>query len=368
VTTIRRVADVAGVSTATVSHVINGTRTVSAPLRARVLDAMVQLDYRHDVIARSLRRRETLTLGLIVPSVEIPFFAHLAGGIESAANSAGYSVILGNSGWSLERDLDYLNNLLARRVDGLLCISLTLAAEHIAQVVKRTPVVIFERTMPGIELDTVEIDNFQGTYDATRHLLTLGHRRIGCITGIAGSSLTNERLRGYRQALERAGIAVDDDLERTGDYTAAAGVHHARALLALPEPPSAVFAFNDLMAMGVMQAAYELGLRVPDDLAVMGFDGVALSEHTCPPLSTVAQPIDQMSQAAITLLLNRISGGGPAAARLEIIQPKLIVRASTVGYQPGMRDDRRRSATISIQAKMEQELRLERTGVPNHRP
>ena len=183
--TIRKVADLAGVSTATVSHVINDTRAVSAPLTARVLNAMEQLDYQPDIIARSLRRRETLTLGLIVPSIEIPFFARVAAGVEAAANDVGYSVILCNTGWSLSREVHYLNNLLARRVDGLLCISLAMSAEHIAPVLRRrTPVVVFERTMPGVEVDAVEIDNVQGAFDATAHLLDLGHRRIGCITGL----------------------------------------------------------------------------------------------------------------------------------------------------------------------------------------
>ena len=223
--TIRKVADLAGVSTATVSHVINDTRVVSAPLTARVLNAMEQLDYHPDVVARSLRRRETLTLGLIVPSVEIPFFARVAAGIEAAANDVGYSVILCNTGWSLAREIHYLNNLLARRVDGLLCISLAMTAEHIAPVLRRdTPVVVFERTMPGVEVDAVEIDNFQGAFDATAHLLDLGHRRIGCITGLANSNLNEERIHGYRQALAERGIPFDPTLLRTGDYSAAAGV------------------------------------------------------------------------------------------------------------------------------------------------
>ena len=194
--TIRTVADLAGVSTATVSHVINETRVVSAPLTARVHDAMEQLHYHPDVVARSLRRRETLTLGLLVPSVEIPFFAVVAQEVEGAANNLGYSVILCNSGWSLDRERQYITNLLARRVDGLLCISMDMTAEHIAPLLRRnTPVVLFdEGTMPGIELDAVEIDNFQGAYDATVHLLDLGHRRIGCITGIGNSPLNDARI------------------------------------------------------------------------------------------------------------------------------------------------------------------------------
>lgn len=336
--TIRKVADLAGVSTATVSHVINDTRAVSGALTTRVLNAMEQLDYQPDIIARSLRRRETLTVGLIVPSIEIPFFARVAAGIEAAANDVGYSVILCNTGWSLSREVHYLNNLLARRVDGLLCISLAMSAEHIAPVLRRrTPVVIFERTMPGVEVDAVAIDNVQGAFDATAHLLDLGHRRVGCITGLPNSNLNEERIHGYRQALAERGIPFDPSLLRTGDYTAAAGVRESLALLRLPQPPSAIFAFNDLMAMGVMQAVQERGLRIPADVAVIGFDGLAITEHCYPPLSTIEQPVAEMSAAAIALLLDRIKGGA-APARVQTFVAKLVTRTSTVGGAPEAAD------------------------------
>jgi LacI family transcriptional regulator len=338
VATIRKVADLAGVSTATVSHVINDTRAVSAPLTARVLNAMEQLDYQPDIIARSLRRRETLTLGLIVPSIEIPFFARVAAGIEAAANEVGYSVILCNTDWSLSREVHYLNNLLARRVDGLLCISLAMSAEHIAPVLRRrTPVVVFERTMPGVEVDAVEIDNVQGAFDATAHLLDLGHRRIGCITGLARSNLNEERILGYRRALAERDIPFDPALLHTGDYTVAAGVRESLELLRLPEPPTAIFAFNDLMAMGAMRAVQERGLRIPADVAVIGFDGLAITEHCSPPLSTVEQPVAEMSVAAIAMLLDRIKGGA-SPARVQTFVAKLVTRTSTVGGAPEAAD------------------------------
>jgi LacI family transcriptional regulator len=338
VATIRKVADLAGVSTATVSHVINDTRAVSGALTTRVLNAMEQLDYQPDIIARSLRRRETLTVGLIVPSIEIPFFARVAAGIEAAANDVGYSVILCNTGWSLSREVHYLNNLLARRVDGLLCISLAMSAEHIAPVLRRrTPVVVFERTMPGVEVDAVEIDNVQGAFDATAHLFDLGHRRVGCITGLPNSNLNEERIHGYRQALTERGIPFDTSLLRTGDYTAAAGVRESLELLRLPEPPSAIFAFNDLMAMGVMQAVQERGLQIPADVAVIGFDGLALTEHCYPPLSTIEQPVAEMSVAAIAMLLDRIKGGA-SPARVQTFAAKLVTRTSTVGGAPESAD------------------------------
>lgn len=333
---MRAVADLAGVSTATVSHVINETRAVSAPLTARVLDAMEHLDYRPDVVARSLRRRETLTIGLLVPSVEIPFFAHVAARVEAAANAAGYSVIFCNSDWSLEREAHYLRDLVARRVDGLVCITLAMTIEHLAPVLRRqTPVVVFERMMPGNELDAVEIDNYRAAYDATAHLIGLGHARIGCISGHTNSILYEERIRGYATALAHAGIPFDAALVRPGDYQPSSGVAQGRWLLDLPTPPTAIFAFNDLMAMGVMQAAHARGLRVPEDLAVIGFDGEPLTAYTSPPLSTVEQPVAAMSAAAIAMLLERIKGDTPSQARVQTFPAKLVARASTVGYAQG---------------------------------
>src|SRR4051812_8896096 len=293
---------------------------------------MEQLDYQPDIIARSLRRRETLTLGLIVPSVEIPFFARVASSVEAAANDAGYSVILCNTGWSLPREVHYLTNLLARRVDGLLCISLAMSAEHIAPLLRRrTPVVVFERTMPGVEVDAVEIDNFQGAYDATDHLRDLGHRRVGCITGLANSKLNQQRIAGYQHALARRGIPFDPALLRTGDYTPAAGVRESLDLLRLLEPATAIFACNDLMAMGVMQAVQERGLRIPADVAVVGFGGLPPPGPGCPPLSTVNQPVAEMSAAAVALLLDRIKGGA-SPARVQTFAARLEARASTVGW------------------------------------
>jgi LacI family transcriptional regulator len=332
VATIRDVAQLAGVSTATVSHVLNSTRAVSDLSKERVLAAMEQLHYQPNAVARSLRMSETLTIGLIVPDVEIPFFAKVARSIEAAANDVGYNVILCNSGWSLNQELLYLDNLLARRVDGLICISLLMTSEHVAPLLKRhTPVIWFEQTRTGGLFDSVVIDNFKGAYDATTHLIAHGHRRIGCILGLPNSQLTIDRLAGYRHALHEHGLPFDDTLLCAGDYTPPTGLAGMRRLLDLPDPPSAVFAYNDMMALGAMQAVSERGLRVPDHIAVIGFDGIALTEHTCPPLSTVEQPIAEMSRLAIDMLLDRINDRAPRESRTVVVQPHLVCRASTLG-------------------------------------
>jgi LacI family transcriptional regulator, galactose operon repressor len=333
VATIRDVATLARVSTATVSHVLNETRPVSEVLRDRVQIAMKQLSYQPDAVARSLRCRETLTLGLFVPSLEIPFYAWIADSIEAAAHTAGYNIILCSAGWSLARELAAIDELMARRVDGMVCISIAARAEHVWPVLRRgTPVVWLERTMPGIELDAVFVDNFKGAYDATRHLIELGHKQIGCIMGLVDSQLSDERVVGYRQALADGGLPFEPGLLQRGDYMPPSGYAGAEALLARPNRPTAIFAFNDLMAMGALQAIHRLGLRVPDDIAVIGFDGVPLAEHTSPPLSTIEQPVPAMSENVIKLLLDRINDDAPKQGRTVVVEPRLIVRASTVGY------------------------------------
>lgn len=331
--TMQDVAERAGVSTTTVSHVVNGTRYVSPEVTERVRTAMDELNYQPDVIARSLRRRETMTIGLIIPTTTIPFFAAVAHSIEKAASDAGYNVILCHSEWTLSRDLQHLENLLARRVDGLVCISAEMTAEHIAPVLEAgTPVVMFERRIPGSSLDAVGIDNHQGAYMAMEHLLELGHRRIGLILGLRTSTLSMERLNGCRQALEDWGIEYNPALTQPGNFREQAGCDATRKFLALDEPPTAIFAFNDMMAIGALQVLHEHEMRVPEDMAVIGFDGISLAKYMSPPLTTIAQPVDELGERAVSMLLDRIKGTVSNGTRYMKSQPKLIVRASSAGY------------------------------------
>ncbi len=317
---------------ATVSHVINGTRYVSPELTERVRLAMETLSYQPDAVARSLRRRETLTLGLLLPSIEIPFFASVAYSIERAAARQGYNVILCNSDWQPALELQHLNDLLARRVDGLVCISAQMTAAQIDFVVSDgTPVVMFERQMPGIGLDAVEIDNEGGAYEATKHLLDLGHRRLGFIQGRIASTVSDDRLRGSQRALEEAGLVLDPALLYRGDYLPGTGREATTYFLTLDEPPSAIFAFNDMMAFGVLQVLTERGVHVPEQIAVVGFDGIPLTAYTSPALTTVRQPLEEMGRNAVELLLGRIRDEGPEQPQYIRLQPHLIIRDSTVG-------------------------------------
>ena len=329
---IRDVAELAEVSTATVSHVLNGTRYVSPKLTERVQTALVVLDYRPDAVAQSLRRRKTMTLGLLLPSVEIPFFASVVYSIERSASDEGYNVILCDSDWQMAAEEAHLRDLLARRVDGLICISASMGPAEIGPVIEGgTPVVMFERQMPDIGLDAVGIDNEGGAYEATKHLLELGHRRVGIVQGMAFSTVSDERLRGCRRAFAEQGSAFDDGgLLFCGNYLPETGWQATERFLTLPERPSAIFAFNDLMAMGVLNRLEEAGLRVPEDVAVVGFDDIPLSRYMGPGLTTVRQPLAEMGRTAVKMLLQRIAGNGPARAQYVRFKPELVVRRSTL--------------------------------------
>ena len=333
-TSIRDVARRAEVSTATVSHVLNVTRYVSPELTQRVMAVVAEVNYQPDAVARSLRRRETLTVGLLIPSLEIPFFASVAYYMERAAFERGYNLILCNSNWQDDEERHLLQDLVARRVDGLICISATMQPPDIFPVLEAgVPVVMFEREMAGLDLDAVGIDNRRGAYRATEHLLELGHQRIGIILGKRISTVSDDRLEGFCEAMGNAGLHAEPALRFRGDYLPETGRRAVDYFLGLPERPTAIFAFNDLMAIGVLQALAERCIRVPHEIAVLGFDGIPLTQYTIPALTTMCQPLPEMGQMAVELLLQRMRGV-TEAARFVRLDPELIVRASTVSSLP----------------------------------
>ncbi len=326
---MQEVAERAGVSTSTVSHVINGTRYVSSDLTERVQLAMSALRYQPNAVARSLRRKETLTLGMIVPDNANPFFAMLARAVEDACYEQGYSLILTNSGGDPLREISNVGVLLSKQVDGLILAAVGLDSQDLEQVLLAAPVVLVDRDLPSIAADALLVDNLGGGYQATQHLIELGHRRIACITGptfIATPSA--ERVTGYRQALQKSNLLLDDNLVVRGDFQFTGGHAGVQALLALPQPPTAVFACNDLMAMGAMAAAAEAGLRVPADLSIVGFDDSTLAAYTTPALTTVAQPIAEIGRLATEMIIHR-SQVSDAPRRSQTLSTHLIVRQST---------------------------------------
>lgn len=333
--TMRDVARHAGVSIATVSHVINETRPVSDELRDRVQGAMEKLGYQPNTIARALRSKHSNTIGLIVPDGRNPFFAEVAQGIEEVSLEHEYSLILCDSGNDLGKVLVHTKNLSAKRVDGIIFTTSGDDFEDISSLIEEdTAVLVIDLDASGFAADAVLFDNFKGGYLATRHLLDLGHRRIACITGPSRQSLRWDREKGYSRALSDAGIPKNDTLVMEGDFQPSSGYYCALDLLRSPDPPSAIFACNDLMAMGVLRAAREVGLDVPAQLSVIGFDDIYLSAFTTPTLSTIRLPKHDMGRQAAFMLLQRIRDKTRPIETYSV-DLDLIIRESTAPYSNG---------------------------------
>src|SRR5215208_1199415 len=327
--TIREVAESAGVSYATVSHVINNTRLVSKETRERVLAAMSELNYRPNALARSLRQGKTNTLGLVLPDSANPFFAEISRSIEDEAFKKGYSVFLCNTELDTQRELFYVDVLSKKQVDGIIFVAAGDQADSLDFLLRQNmPVVMIDRDLPNVEVDAVLTDHQLGGCLATQHLLELGHTRIACIAGPSSITPSAERITGYRNALEEAGLAADETLILRGDYHAQSGMEMSHAILRMEPRPTAIFAMNDLMALGALRAAAEEGCSVPGDLAVVGYDDLELAHFTNPPLTTIAQPKKEIGAQAISLLVDRMSRRDRSPSRI-VLPPELIVRRST---------------------------------------
>jgi len=326
---MRDVAQRAGVSISTVSHVVNETRHVSDELRGRVLAAIRELGYQPNTLARSLRRGKTHTIGMIIPDNANPFFAEVARGVEDTSFELGYSVILCNSDGDLHKELMYTSVLAEKRVDGIIFVAAGVSTEHIrALKAQRIPLVVVDRDIPGVAVDSVLTDNARGGELATRHLLELGHRRIGCIAGPSDVTPSADRVAGYRQVLEEFGLPVDERLIVKGDFQYETGCRAMHSLLTLDNPPTAVFACNDMMAIGAIWEAFELRRHVPDEVSVVGFDDVRLASLTNPPLTTVAQPKYEMGALVTKLLVERMRDLDMPARR-RVLDVSIMVRQST---------------------------------------
>lgn len=305
--TIKDVAQKAGVSITTVSHVINETRYVSDELTEKVYEAMRALNYRPNIIARSLRSGRTKTIGLVIPDISNPFFADFSRRIEDNGFAHGYNVILCNTDENPAKEEMYVNVLISKQVDGLIFFS-SGNSKSFKNIVSlgEVPVVITDREPEEIDSDIVLIDNHAGGYQATQYLISLNHKRIACISGPSPIRPSAHRVEGYRSALEEAGIAIDEELIRSGDFRSLSGEREMRALLELSDPPTAVFACNDMMALGAMRAIKNANLNIPADISVVGFDNTPISALVYPQLTTISQPIKEMADLAVELLIEKI--------------------------------------------------------------
>lgn len=327
--TMKQVAEKAGVSTSTVSHVINNTRVVSPDVRARVLAIITEMRYIPSAVARSLKNDKTHTIGMMVPNNSNPYFAELIQGIEDAAFKLGYNVILCNAYDDPQKQAAYLRVLMEKRIDGLILVA-SGADDELALLLRdqTVPIVLVDREVAGVEADFIESDHETGGYLATSHLIGLGHTAIACVSGPADLPPARDRVAGYLRALQEAGLTFRPDYLVRSDFTSEGGFRAFQQLLALKQPPTAIFASNDLMAIGGICAASEARVRIPQDLSVIGYDDIALASYSTPRLTTMAQPKYEMGQLVTGLLLERIMGGH-LPLRRELLQTTLVQRQSS---------------------------------------
>ena len=326
--TIRDVARASRVSIATVSRVFNDSPLVTADTRRRVLASASRLGYWPNSIARSLITNRTHTLGVVMPDLFGEFFSEVVHGMDLAARERGFHLLVSRSS-STEGDLAETLRTMRGRVDGLALMAPAFdASRFLREVPGIIPTVLLNPESTPAEADSVSIANFEGASQLVRHLLSLGHRKIAHISGPASNIDARQRRDGYRAALRAAGIEPAPHLEPAGDFVEQSGFEAAAALLRLADRPTAIFAANDYMAVGVLGALHDAGVRVPEDMAVAGFDDIALARYVTPPLTTVHVDMLELGRRAVQLLLEREEREPGAPARHEVLATTLVVRAS----------------------------------------
>ena len=323
--TIRDVAARAGVSVATVSKVINSRYGVAAATTARVQAVIDELGYQASLVAQSLRNQRTNVIGILVLDLD-PFSTELLRGAADAIRGSGFELVIYSAGGKASDRMGWERRYLSR-LSGTLIDGAVLVTPTVVDVNYGTPVVAVDPQAGQSGLPTVDSDSLHGARLATAHLLELGHRRIAMLRGRPDLQSAQLREQGYRQALAGAGVLVDEDLVLIGDYDAGVSQRQARRLLTAPHRPTAVFAANDVSAIATIEAAAELGLRVPGDLSVVGFDDIPEAALCTPPLTTVSQPVRQMGQRSVELLA-RLIRGEPADTHITLATD-LVVRQST---------------------------------------
>ncbi len=328
--TIKDIARLANVSTTTVSHVLNSTRKVSDDLSARVQVAIRDLEYKPNAMARALRVHSSKTLGLIIPDNSNPFFSEIALGAEDCAYRHGYSLFLCNSRHDSARELSYMSTLSTYSVDGIIVSSVSGDHHQLSEFVKTgTPIVVVDRKVAIPDIDFIQSDHIQGARDATQHLVELGHRRIGIITGPTGVRSALDRIQGYEEVLNEHGLQTDPHLSIIGDFQVESGHRAAREMMELHDPPTAIFACNDMMAIGALQTLRTIGYRVPEDVSLVGFDDIFLASLLDPPLTTVAQSAYTIGEMAVARLMERMNGSNNLMPQEFCLPTNLIIRKST---------------------------------------
>lgn len=321
------VAKLAQVSPSTVSRVLSDSSYIAEETRNRVLEAVKTLDYKPNRLASNLRKMSSKTVVVVLPDITNPFFARIVQGMQQVARREGYHVLLGDTENSLRYEKDFINLVQERMVDGLILTTARISKEEILAISQVVPVVLACEYIEGYDVPTVSIDNVSAARQMAEHLIQLGHKKIGFISGPLGVILSRDRLKGYQQALQYHDIDIDHALIQEGEFTIQSGQNLMNKFLALSERPTAVCASSDHMAVGAIQAIKAQGLRVPEDIAVVGFDDIHLCTVVEPNLTTIAQPKYELGVKAMEMLLALLTG--KELERRQIVLPhQLVIRQS----------------------------------------
>jgi LacI family transcriptional regulator len=326
---MKDVARLAGVSTSTVSHVINNDRFVSDAVREKVEAAIKTLNYAPSALARSLKINQTRTIGMLITASTNPFYSELVRGVERSCFERGYSLVLCNTEGDEQRMNRNLETLMQKRVDGLLllCTETHQPSLEIMHRYPSIPTVMMDWAPFNGDSDLIQDNSLLGGDMATQYLIDKGFTRIACITGPLDKTPARLRLEGYREAMTRAGLTIREGDEIESDFEFGGGFDAMQSLLAMNERPQAVFIGNDAMAVGAYQSLYQAGLKIPQDMSIVGYDDIELARYMTPPLTTIHQPKDELGELAIDVLIHRIAEPGLQQQRLQLT-PILMERGS----------------------------------------
>ncbi|MDD3538946.1 MAG: LacI family DNA-binding transcriptional regulator [Atribacterota bacterium] len=330
---IKHVAEKSGFSTATVSRVLRNYPGVREQTRKKVLEAVSELDYEVNAIARSLRQKKTYSIGIIVGNVLSQFYSVIAKSVEDTANKFGYNTILCNGDENPEKELNYLKVLKSNRVDGIILTPTGKNSEYINNLISSgNKVVLLDRVIEGVDCDAVLVDNANGAYKAVKYLIDQGYKRIGIINGYLDRTTGAERLKGYLQALAEANIAKDKSLIKIGNFKKESGKKLTKELLKQVNKPEAIFVTNIDMSMGALSAIKEMGVSIPDEIGLICFDDSEWAPLINPPITVIRQPVYQLGSTASELLIRNIENNEKDLihkSKIIILQTELIIRNST---------------------------------------
>ena len=331
--TIKDIARLARVSHTTVSRALNDRPRVSRKTRERIRAIATKVNYQPNVAARSLKIRRTKTLGLVITTIMNPFYPELAQGIENTAREMGYNIILCSTNYDISLERQHIDVLRGKGVDGIIFTSTHLHDPNVQGLInEKFPIILVNRKIydesVAHRVDYVVVDNVHGGFIAIEHLIRLGHRRIGIISGLSQSSASVERLEGVRRALTENGLNFEPDLVFEGDFLKASGMSAARRFSSMTHRPTAVFAVNDYMALGAMEGFIEEGFRIPHDMALVGFNDIEISRMRNIELTTIGQKTYEMGAIAVKALVEKIEGEARGVVKQIILEPELVIRKS----------------------------------------